>query len=1136
MKLRATLLCCLLCVLLFEPVPPAIRISPVRLSDPSENVRYPKRTRAHEAARQEYLRTLDPALGDVPRERLMRAYQVAQRRAADPQRAAIPGITWDHRGPANVGGRTRALLVDANDGTGNTLWAAGVAGGLWKTTDITATRPLWQAVDDFFANLAITALVQDPVNPQVMYFGTGEGFFNSDAVRGDGIWKTTDGGATWAQLASTDGQNDFQYVNRLAIHPGTGAILAACRSIYINRGGIMRSTDGGTTWTRTLAGSTGLYWAADVQVAANGDIYASIGINFTDGVYKSTDGGVTWTQVLVAAANEQRIEIALAPSDANYVYLLIEGASNAISRVLRSTNAGGAWTTITPGAVWSDQCTAPVADFTRGQAFYDLCAAVDPNDETRLYIGGIDILLSEDAGATWSQVTQWADCNGTEDVHADQHILRFAPGSSSVLYAGNDGGVYRSGDAGTANLTFQAKEHGYSTAQFYSCAMHPDAGSGHFLAGAQDNGSHRFDALGGAAYTVEVTGGDGAFCHIDQNQSQYQWTSYVYQNFRRSTDGGQTFSNVNVGSNGQFINPSDYDDTGNYFFAGSSAGQYLLWSDPQTGATFSNVAVADFGGGSITAVSASPNTSERVWFGLNNGRVVRVDQAATAPASTNLTGGSFPAGSVSCIAVEPGDDTHLLVTYSNYGVTSVWETTDGGGTWTAVEGNLPDMPVRWALFNPLDATQALLATELGVWSTTLLSGGATDWQPSNTGLAHVRVDMLQYRSSDHLILAATHGRGLYSSPVFTSERADFEAARTRWFAQRSLAFYDRSYQATSWSWDFGDGSAGSTAPNPTHTYASPGTYTVTLTLNGGTATETKVNYLTILDEPTLPYYADFNTHDNGFYPYRLTDGDRSWEWGQSSSGYFNSGIYVTVEGAASWITDLDNHHGFAQRYALESPPFDLTGGSGNYMLEFTYRMAADFGSGMNMEYSTDGGQIWTVLGTVGDPLASNWYTDQSLDGLDNQPGWRKATYNTFNPSYDIAFLQGNSDVRFRFVFGASYSVMDGAQVDEFTVYDDFVVLEPVVELPAPSPEAQPLVRTYPNPLGDQLSLETGGLAPETQARLRFYDPQGRLVRTHAFTVPASGRLTIPTHDLPRGLYLLEVSSPGQRVVQRVWRE
>ncbi len=173
-------------------------------------------------------------------------------------------------------------------------------------------------------------------------------------------------------------------------------------------------------------------------------------------------------------------------------------------------------------------------------------------------------------------------------------------------------------------------------------------------------------------------------------------------------------------------------------------------------------------------------TSNRVYFGLSNGSVVRVDNANTG---TSLTGTVIRtgAGSVSCIAIDPANEDHMLVTYSSYSVTSIYESlnaTQASPTWTAVEGNLPDMPVRWAMFDPRNSDWALIATDLGVWSTDNLNGASTDWAPTNTSLANVRVDMLQYRSSDRTIAAATHGRGLFTAivPISTTPDISFAAA------------------------------------------------------------------------------------------------------------------------------------------------------------------------------------------------------------------------------------------------------------------------------------------------------------------------------------------------------------------------
>jgi hypothetical protein len=145
-----------------------------------------------------------------------------------------------------------------------------------------------------------------------------------------------------------------------------------------------------------------------------------------------------------------------------------------------------------------------------------------------------------------------------------------------------------------------------------------------------------------------------------------------------------------------------------------------------------------------------------------------VDNADQAGAVTVTTLTTPVNGFISCIVVENGDDNHIIVTCSNFGTNSVLESTDGGTTWVDLDNDLPDMPVRWAMFHPFDNSKFILATEIGVWSTDQLDGVNTQWWPTNNfGLANVRVDMLRYRASDHLVAAATHGRGMYTTDYFT---------------------------------------------------------------------------------------------------------------------------------------------------------------------------------------------------------------------------------------------------------------------------------------------------------------------------------------------------------------------------------
>jgi hypothetical protein len=724
-------------------------------------VKLPKMQRIDKAIEQEFEKTKELATGEVPRERLMAAKQLADplRNLPPSNRAAIAGITWDERGPNNVSGRTRAILVDENDASGNTLWAGGVGGGLWKTTNALATNPSWTAINDLFENMAISSIAQDPSNGQNIYFGTGEGWFNADAIRGLGIWKSSNGGTSWNQLSSTN-NSTFHYVQKIVV-ASNGDVFACTRN-----NGLMRSTNGGSSWTKVLGSGTGgggTNRAADIEIASNGDLYCSLGIFTTDGIYKSTNGGTSWTKLTgggLPSSGYQRIELAPAPSNSARIYAVFQGTNYDCSGIYRSDDGGTSWTSLPVPSAFG------MSNFCRGQAWYDLIAAVDPSNANRIFIGGIDILVSNNSGSSWSQITQWYGGGGYQYAHADQHAMVFQSGNNSRLYFGNDGGVFRTTNstAGTPTITFIS--NGYNVTQFYAADIHPSAAVNEYLAGAQDSGTQRFTSAG-MNNTNEVTGGDGAFCHIDQDQPNIQISSYVYNAYRITNNSWGSYISRTIGSSaGSFINPTDYDSDANILYGCYNNGQYSYVSSVGSSNTTGSRSISAFNNGKVTNVRVSPNVANRVYFGLSNGEVVRVDNAHTSSASgTIVRNGS---GSVSCVTIEDGNEDHILVTYSNYGQVSVYETTNGGTSWTNIEGNLPDMPVRWIEFAPGNTDQAVIATELGVSSTDNLNGTSTNWGPTNGGLANTRVDMLAWRSSDNEMIAATHGRGLYSTDDFAS--------------------------------------------------------------------------------------------------------------------------------------------------------------------------------------------------------------------------------------------------------------------------------------------------------------------------------------------------------------------------------
>lgn len=1013
---------------------------PSALKNPVKN-KIPLKDRMDLAVQQEAELTRDPATGTVPRERLYAAYRYAEElrsgMAANKSSGAIAGIQWFERGPNNCGGRTRAIMVDPNDITKNTIWSAGVGGGLWKTTDITQNPPVWVSVNDFFANMAITTLCFDPSNTQIMYFGTGEGFFNADAIRGFGIFKSLDGGLTWNQLVATTTAN-FQYIQKVVVN-STGEVYAATRN------GLFKSSNGGTSFTKVLGAGTGALTdrMSDIEIAADGTLYAGAGLFSTDGIYKSATGNAgTWTKLNNGAnsfptAGIQRIEIACAPSNANTLYV-IPSKGTTVDSIYKSTNAGVTWTAYR-GPVDADGGIG--GDMTRGQAWYDISLGVDPNNANVLFAGGVDIFKTTNGCVSWMQVAHWYGGFGFQEVHADQHVAIFEPGNSAVAYFGNDGGIYRTANANAAAPVITAKRDNYNVTQFYACAMNPTAYSNQFLAGAQDNGSHQF-AYPGMNSTIEVTGGDGCFCHIDQNQPQYQFTSYVYNNYYRSSNSGCSFSGFTSNNNGSFVNPTDYDNVNNNLYACLGSGNYYVILNAPLSNIFTTVTVAAFSTGIVTHISCSPNTSNRVFFGLNNGRIVRVDNAHTVtPVATNITGAGMPGLSVSCIAIETGNDNHLLVTYSNYGVNSVWETTNGGTTWTSAEGNIPDMPVRWALFNPLNSTQALLATELGVWSTDLINGAATTWAPSSTGLANTRVDMLQIRTSDNLVSAATHGRGLFTTDVFCTPHAELTGDKTVIYTNSPVQFYDVSLKASSWLWNFGDATT-SSLQNPAHVYTAPGLYTVTLTVNG-ISSVVKNNYIRVLPNRGTPYTladgGNFELNPNDFgAPVNTTTGCgtvTNFERGNSAI----AGKSGTRSGSFAWVTGLTATNYTDNATAeLYTPNFNFSS-AGVYSIRFYRKNQLEINyDGFRIAYSLNKGASWTPLGAV----AANWYDFANSSGLTAFPV-NEPFFNTTRSSFslcqwDVSALAGNPDVAFKIVFKSDNGVTAAG-----VAIDDFEIIAPV---------------------------------------------------------------------------------------------
>lgn len=984
----------------------------------------PKEDRPDLAMRQNFLATMNLDLMRPTPEVLPAIMRKMKK--MDKHYKALPGAAatpWEERGPDNVGGRTRALMFDPNDATGKRVFAGGVSGGLWVNDDITDANSEWEAIDDFWVNIAISCIAYDPSNTQVLYSGTGEGYGNADAVRGAGIWKSSDGGTTWNQLASTASASAFYYVYKIIVHPVTGDVYAATRT-----GGIRRSTDGGTSWSQVFTGRI-----CDLEIGADNTLWAA---KQNDDVYISTSGNIgSWSKIDNGFySSPERIEIATAPSNANVCYAIVEDG-NKVETMYKTTNKGATWTEV----IQPDDADNGIdaSDFSRLQAWYDLSLAVDPNNENTVVAGAIDLFRTTNGGNSWTQISKWSNNPGLGSlnvplVHADQHSAIYKPGSSSEIIFGNDGGVfYSSSINGTVNSNFiAARNNGYNVTQFYAGAMSPTADADYYLAGAQDNGTQRFQSAG-INSTTRATGGDGAFCFIDQTDPSIQISSYVYNVFYLSTNGGTSFFTTlqNDQSSGRFINPADYDDQLDIL--------YSAHSDNIINRVFVNGAssTVDEFNAPINSMAShlrvspyAPANTSTVFIGNDLGEVYKITNAqGTSPVTTEISA-NLPSGYISCIEIGASED-ELVVTYSNYGMTSVWYTSNGGASWVSKEGDLPDMPVRWALFNPEDRNEMILATELGVWGTTNFNDGVPTWAPSNTGLANVRVDMLQMRESDKQVMAATHGRGVFTSDAFGASVppvADFEANNTSPCLSDIVTISDMSSGSPDqWAWTITPNTfnyvGGTTASdeNIQIQFTQPGVYEVALTATNanGNDQEIKTDYI-FVGGLTLPFVEDFETQANrDRWSIENPDGAITWDYEDVSGN--------TPGSKAASVNNFNYTFGevnFIEDYII-SPAFNFSNyTSVSLYFELAYaQYGGTFTDSLAVDISDDCGNTWVRLETYSfdevitkeDQTTSFTPTDPAdwCDDFDGYAGCK---------TLDLSAYSKMADIKVRFVNMSGY--------------------------------------------------------------------------------------------------------------------
>ncbi len=774
----------------------------------------------------ELMKYRDPATGSIPEN--IRERELVFAKTLQPSKSAL-GVAedvqdngeWFHRGPWNIGGRTRTLAIDAKDN--NTLLAGAVSGGLWKSTDGGATWSLRTRADQLHTVMSIAQDAADETG-RTWYYTTGEIWGNSAQISGNGVWKSTNGGDSWEIAPSTSSSvvpasGPFAYTWRIQSRRANNS-----SELYVatSRAGVYRSQDGSNTWQPVLS-SNGLF--TDVVVTPSGTLYAAISaftgstgsISNRWGVFRSVDG-TTWQNVTPPDMTNQtrRIVLCTVPQHPEQIWAVAEtpgtGAQGSTTyrgelryewhSLWKYTRVGadtGEWLNLS--------ANIPLRDESRGdfysQGGYDLLVRVSPHDSNVVFLGGTNLYRSTNGfrtpehtwvGGYWKDTPLWDRYSSYTDHHPDQHDVVFHPTNTNVLYSVNDGGIQKTTNLVADSIEWIDLNRGYLTTQFYTVDLENKVGSARLMGGMQDNATWATDSVAPTTFWRRLGGGDGAYCYYADSGRTEFYSSQQGRMFRirRDADGNEIDrTRIDPGGNDYiFINPyvlHPKDEHVVYLAAGpvmmrnSDVRAITPGVNDSTKVNWDTLRAAYHPGDAITAVcafSAEGTTEHTVVYGTSVGKIYVMENSSTGqPTTREITQGTMPRGAyVNSITVNPTNNHHMVVCFSNYGVVSIWETFNAGESWTPIAGNLEENSngsgsgpaVNWVGIMPDRGRPYLLvaATSTGVYFTPETFGMSTVWTPTATELVgNVPCDMVVARPSDGTFAVATHGRGVISGSI-----------------------------------------------------------------------------------------------------------------------------------------------------------------------------------------------------------------------------------------------------------------------------------------------------------------------------------------------------------------------------------
>lgn len=620
--------------------------------------------------------------------------------------------------------------------------------------------------------MGVSTIAIEPNDSNTIYIGTGEvynydaagtgaAYRNTRGTYGMGILKTTDGGGTWTKSL------DWSYQEQKGIWAVKINPLNHNTVWTATTEGTYRSYDAGTTWTQVHDVVMAMDLVinpvdTNIVITGNGN-FASAGF----GIYRTSDGGNSWTHITTGLPNfyEGKIQLDIYNADPNIVYASIGNGfslANGASWLCRSNDAGLTWTIMT------------TQDYSRWQGWFSHDVAINQSNPDELLVIGISVWKSTDGGSTIVQKSIGGIITGTTPpiggqeggptyVHSDAHDVKQHPTDYNTYYFATDGGIFRTTDFGE---TFSSHNGRYQTTQFYNGTSSSQTDSLKAMGGFQDNSTDIYS--GDLAWFRAPFGGDGSWTAIDAANDNIMYASSQFLSVRRSANGGNSFSNISppgVSNLTAFIAPFK-------IYVGTSviiyAGRDRIYKSTNSGGNWTTTNSGNvLDGNPALAMDISYQTSDKVYVGTapfqTRSGLFRTTNGGTG--WDNITGtlpDRFPAD----IAVDPNYDNIVYVTFYGFGTGHVFKSTNSGDTWTDISDNLPDVPTPAVIVDMNNSNHVYIGTDIGVFVST---DGGGNWQDLNDGLPDAVLGMdLNITYTNNVIRVMTHGNGAYERKLLST--------------------------------------------------------------------------------------------------------------------------------------------------------------------------------------------------------------------------------------------------------------------------------------------------------------------------------------------------------------------------------